>query len=167
MCFRPIAGPYGAFLGLHGLSAHHREGDDTTPLGLFSFQSTMYGVSPNPGGHFRYHRLVCGDWWDEDVRSANYNHFVHLRCGATPPFGGDSEALWRNARAYGYLAVVNYNLAPVVKGAGSAIFLHVSKGAPTTGCVSIARGDLLHVLRTLKPSLHPMIYIATRSQLAG
>lgn len=166
-CFHSIAGPYSAFVGRHGLSAHHREGDGTTPLGLFSFQSTMYGVSANPGVHFRYHQVVCGDWWDEDIRSADYNHFVHLPCGVTPPFAGDSEALWQNARAYSYFAAVAYNNFPIVRGAGSAIFLHVSKGAPTTGCVSVARVNLVHVLQTLRPSLKPMIDIATRARLAG
>ena len=166
-CFRPMAGPYSAFVGLHGLSAHHREGDGTTPLGLFPFQSTMYGQSANPGVHFHFHQLSCGDWWDEDVRSAAYNHFVHLPCGATPTFGGDSEALWENIRAYGYFAVIAYNRTPIVAGAGSAIFLHVSKGAPTTGCVSIAKVNLVHVLRALQPALHPLIYIAVGTTLVG
>ena len=42
-----------ALVGLNGLSAHHVEGDDTTPMGLFGFQSTMYGVLPNPGVAYR------------------------------------------------------------------------------------------------------------------
>ena len=52
-CFRLAAGPYPALVGLNGLSAHHVEGDDTTPIGLFGFQSTMYGVLPNPGVAYR------------------------------------------------------------------------------------------------------------------
>ena len=165
-CWHRAAGPYRAFVGLNGLTSHKREGDDTTPMGLFAIQSTMYGVEPNPGVHFPYHHLVCGDWWDEDSRSALYNHFVHVACGVTPHFGGDSEALWRTVPQYEYLAVVSYNRSPVVTGRGSAIFLHVSKGNPTTGCVSIAKVDLLHVLRTLQPDQHPLIDITTE-QLVG
>ena len=42
----------------------------------------IYGNEPDPGGlRYRYHRLVCGDWWDEDPYSPRYNHFVHVPCG--------------------------------------------------------------------------------------
>jgi L,D-peptidoglycan transpeptidase YkuD (ErfK/YbiS/YcfS/YnhG family) len=165
-CFRLAAGPYAALVGLNGLSAHHHEGDDTTPIGLFGFQSTMYGVLPNPGVTFSYHHLVCGDWWDEQSSSPLYNHFVHVPCGTKPDFGGGSEALWQTVPSYDYFAVIAYNRHPIVPGKGSAIFLHVSNGDPTAGCVSIPRSELVRVLRALRPSLHPLIDITTR-QLRG
>ena len=164
-CFHLVDGPYGANVGRNGLSAHHHEGDDTTPIGLFAIESTMYGIDANPGVAFHYHRLVCGDWWDEQPTSALYNHFVHVRCGSTPSFGGDSEPLWEVSPQYDYFAVIDYNRQPVVPGRGSAIFLHVSIGAPTTGCVAIPRADLLRVLRLLRPSRHPMIDVTTRALL--
>lgn len=164
-CFRLAAGPYSALVGLNGLSAHHREGDDTTPLGLFGFQSTMYGVLANPGVDFAYHHLVCGDWWDEQPSSPLYNHFVHVPCGTKPDFGGGSEALWETVPSYDYFAVIAYNRHPIVPGKGSAIFLHVSNGSPTAGCVSVPVGDLLRVLRALRPNLHPLIDITTRQLL--
>src|SRR5580698_5364897 len=161
-CFRLAAGPYSALVGRNGLSTHHVEGDDTTPIGLFGFQSTMYGVLANPGVAYQYHRLVCGDWWDEQSSSPLYNHFVHVPCGTNPDFGGDSEALWQNIPSYDYFAVIAYNRHPIVPGRGSAIFLHVSNGHATAGCVSIAVADLLRVLRALRPSLHPLIDITAR-----
>ncbi len=121
----------------------------------------MYGVLPNPGVAYQYHRLVCGDWWDEQSSSALYNHFVHVPCGTKPDFGGGSEALWQTVPSYDYLAVIAYNRNPIIPGRGSAIFLHVSDGQPTAGCVSIPAADLLRVLRALRPSLHPLIDITT------
>jgi len=85
-CFRLADGPYPALVGLNGLSTHHHEGDNTTPIGLFGIQSTMYGVLPNPGVAYQYHHLVCGDWWDEQPSSALYNHFVHVPCATKPDF---------------------------------------------------------------------------------
>ncbi len=167
VCFQSVAGPYAAFVGINGVSAHHREGDLTTPIGLFGIETTMYGVAPNPDVTYRYHRFTCGDWWDEDRRSALYNHFVHVPCATMPNFAGNSEALWTKVPAYDYFAVVNYNTSPVVPGRGSAIFLHVSKNSPTTGCVSIAKVHLLKVLRLLRTSDHPVIYINTRVSLQG
>jgi L,D-peptidoglycan transpeptidase YkuD (ErfK/YbiS/YcfS/YnhG family) len=166
-CFHLVDGPYGANVGGKGLSTQHHEGDDTTPIGLFDIQSTMYGVDPNPGVRYRYHQLVCGDWWDEQSTSALYNHFVHVGCSTSPPFGGDSEPLWEVTPQYDYFAVIEYNRNPIVPGRGSAIFLHVSIGAPTTGCVALPRADLLRVLRFLQPSGHPMIYISTRQLVAN
>jgi L,D-peptidoglycan transpeptidase YkuD (ErfK/YbiS/YcfS/YnhG family) len=161
-CFRLVAGPYPALVGRNGLSAHHREGDGTTPLGLFGIQSTMYGVNANPGVDYYYHHLVCGDWWDEQSSSPLYNHFVHVPCGERPNFGGLSEALWQTVPQYDYFAVIAYNRHPVVPGQGSAIFLHVSDGHPTTGCVSLPVADLLRILRALRPTQNPLIFISAR-----
>ena len=161
-CFRLADGPYSALVGRNGLSANHHEGDDTTPIGLFGFQSTMYGVLPNPGVAYQYHHLVCGDWWDEQSSSALYNDFVHVPCGTKPDFGGGSEALWETAPSYDYFAVIAYNRHPIVPGKGSAIFLHVSTGQPTTGCVSIPAADLVRLLRALRPNMKPLIYLSAQ-----
>jgi L,D-peptidoglycan transpeptidase YkuD (ErfK/YbiS/YcfS/YnhG family) len=150
-CGRRIFGPWPARVGRRGVSAHHVEGDGTTPLGTYAIGPVVYGIDPSPGLRFRYHRLVCGDWWDEDPRSPTYNRFRHVRCGTSPPFGGGSEALWRITPAYRLFAVVEYNAAPVVRGRGSAIFLHVDTGRPTNGCVSLAHGRLVRLLRALRP----------------
>lgn len=165
-CLRLVDGPYSAHVGRNGLSAHHVEGDGTTPMGLFGFQSTMYGVLANPSVAFAYHRLVCGDWWDEQSTSALYNHFVHVACGTQAPFGGDAEALWQIVPNYDYFAVIAYNRHPIVPGRGSGIFLHVSDGRPTVGCVSLPADELLRILRALRPNLRPLIDITTR-QLLG
>ena len=160
-CFRLVLGPYSAWVGYHGLSAHKHEGDGTTPMGRFGFGVTMYGTLADPGLSYHYHRLVCGDWWDEQSGTVNYNHFVHVDCGTKPSFGGASEPLWTEAPAYDYFAVISYNAAPVVANRGSAIFLHVSVNAPTHGCVSISETELVRVLRALRPSLDPLIDIST------
>jgi L,D-peptidoglycan transpeptidase YkuD (ErfK/YbiS/YcfS/YnhG family) len=102
---------------------------------------------------------VCGDWWDEDPSSSAYNTFRHVACGTTPPFRGGSEALWRISPQYRYFAVIEYNARPVVPGRGSAIFLHVSTGHATAGCISLPEGELLHVLRWLRPGARPAIAI--------
>lgn len=160
-CGRRALGPWTARVGRSGVSAHHREGDGTTPLGTFALGPTVYGLDPNPGvGELRYHRLRCGDWWDEDPRSPAYNTFRHVACGSAPPFGGGSEALWRETVAYREFAVVEYNADPAVPGRGSAIFLHDDVGGPTNGCVSLPRPQLLRVLRLVRPGATIRIRLA-------
>jgi L,D-peptidoglycan transpeptidase YkuD (ErfK/YbiS/YcfS/YnhG family) len=157
-CWRRAAGPWSAHLGRSGLSSHKHEGDGATPTGTYRIGGTMYGIAPDPGVRFRYHRLVCGDWWDEDPSSRTYNTFRHVACGARPAFGGSSEALWRITPQYRYFAVIEYNSPPAVPGRGSAIFLHVAAGA-TAGCVSLPEARLVRLLRWLRPAAHPRIAI--------
>jgi L,D-peptidoglycan transpeptidase YkuD (ErfK/YbiS/YcfS/YnhG family) len=164
-CWVSAAGPWPAYLGSAGVSTHHLEGDDTTPAGAFGFGPVVYGTAPDPGVHFAYHQLVCGDWWDEDPSSAEYNTFQHVRCGARPPFGGSSEALWESPHAYAHLLFVEYNAGPAVPGRGSAIFIHDDLGAPTHGCVTLPPRRLVHLLRWLRPSLHPLVVIGTVEQI--
>jgi len=158
-CWRHVAGPWGAWLGRSGLSAHKHEGDGATPAGTYRFGGTAYGIAPDPGVQGAFRRLVCGDWWDEDVRSPAYNTFQHVACGAQPSFGGDSEALWRISPQYRYFAVIEYNARPAVRGRGSAIFLHVSAGRPTAGCVSLPEGRLVRLLRWLRPAARPLVHL--------
>jgi L,D-peptidoglycan transpeptidase YkuD (ErfK/YbiS/YcfS/YnhG family) len=157
-CWRRVAGPWVARLGRNGLSSHKREGDGATPTGTYRLGATVYGIAPDPGIRLRYHRLTCGDWWDEDPASPTYNRFRHVACGRAPPFGGASEALWRVAPQYRYFAVIEYNARPTVAGRGSAIFLHVALGA-TAGCVSLPEQRLVRLLRRLRPSARPAIRI--------
>jgi L,D-peptidoglycan transpeptidase YkuD (ErfK/YbiS/YcfS/YnhG family) len=149
-CGRRVFGPWRARVGYRGLSAHHREGDGTTPLGTYAIGPVVYGLDPDPGLRLRYHHLVCGDWWDEDPRSPTYNSFRHVPCGVSPPFGGGSEALWQATVAYRLFAVVEYNAARI-PGRGSGIFLHVDTGHATNGCVSLAEPLLRRLLKALRP----------------
>jgi L,D-peptidoglycan transpeptidase YkuD (ErfK/YbiS/YcfS/YnhG family) len=164
-CWRPVAGAWSAWLGQRGVSEQKREGDRTTPSGIFGFQRTMYGIAANPSVRYRYHRVVCGDWWVEDARSPYYNRFRHVRCGATPPFRITSEDMSRSPTAYRHLAVIDYNTHPVVPGKGSGIFLHVTHGNPTLGCVALPLPRLLWALRWLDPAKTPLIAIGTRARI--
>jgi L,D-peptidoglycan transpeptidase YkuD (ErfK/YbiS/YcfS/YnhG family) len=164
-CWRPVAGPWSAWVGGRGVSPTKREGDRTTPAGAFGFGRVMYGVRANPGVRYRYRRVVCGDWWVEDPRSPYYNQFHHVPCGTQPPFRITSEDLSRSPTAYRHFAVIAYNMNPVVAGKGSGIFLHASTGRPTLGCVSLPVSQLIQTLRWLRPSQAPLIVIGTRSEI--
>jgi L,D-peptidoglycan transpeptidase YkuD (ErfK/YbiS/YcfS/YnhG family) len=171
--WRRVFGPWSAEIGSGHLilAADRREGDHATPIGVFGIGATMYGNASNPGGlHYRYHHLVCGDWWNEDPYSANYSRFVHVRCGSTPDFAAWSEPLWTETVPYPYFAVIEFNTDPVIGGAqarGSGIFLHSWMGGATEGCVALPRARLLKVLRWLKPADHPVIEIGTDRQVVS
>jgi L,D-peptidoglycan transpeptidase YkuD (ErfK/YbiS/YcfS/YnhG family) len=158
-CWTAAAGPWTAHLGRNGVSSVRREGDGTTPAGVYGLGPVIYGNGPDPGVRFRYERLRCGDWWDESPSSPTYNRFVRLRCGLRPAFAGAGDGLWRSPRAYRHLVVVEFNVDPVVPGRGSGIFIHVDRGEPTSGCVSLPLPRLVALLRWLRPGLAPLVAI--------
>jgi L,D-peptidoglycan transpeptidase YkuD (ErfK/YbiS/YcfS/YnhG family) len=143
-----------ARIGRLGFSDHHVEGIPNTPTGTYPIGATMYGIDADPGVRYPYHRLVSGDYWNENSASRGYNTFYH---GRNP--GGPSEALWRIHPAYRHFAVINYN-TPAVAGRGSGIFLHESTGGPTAGCVSLGHNNLVRVLRWLDPRKSPRVVLS-------
>ena len=58
------------------------------------------------------------------------------------------EEMRRTDSLYEVGIVIGHNRSPVVKGCGSAIFFHIwrGRGIPTSGCVAMAREDLLRIL---------------------
>lgn len=164
-CWTAVFGPWTGRIGANGFSDHKVEGDDTTPTGAYGIGAVMYGNAANPGVQYEYQQLVCGDWWDETPGSPQYNTFQYVPCGQRPPFGGGSEALWEETTAYPSFAVIDYNMAPVVPGAGSAIFFHATVGGPTAGCVSLPLGELDEVLRWLSPGDNPLIVMGPASEI--
>ena len=166
-CWVAVDGPFPARVGKNGVSSNRHEGDGTTPTGTYTIGTTMYGTAANPGVRYRYRRLRCGDWWSEDPTSPTYNTFQHVACGKPPPFKIKTPGMWQQPTAYPYLAVIEFNMRPVVPGRGSGIFLHAQTGGPTTGCISLRRDALVRVLRWLDLKAKPRIVIGTRAQLRG
>jgi L,D-peptidoglycan transpeptidase YkuD (ErfK/YbiS/YcfS/YnhG family) len=142
-----------ANVGVNGVRPT-KEGLGRTPVGVFTL-TEAFGNQPNNGTRLPYTHVGIDDWWDEDPASSHYNRLVVDNVSP----GGNSENLYDAGEAYAHAVVINYNMNPVVKGAGSGFFLHVSMGVPTEGCVSIPLGDLDRVMRWLDPSAHPVISI--------
>ncbi len=151
-----------ARIGRNGFADTRTEGDGTTPTGMYSFSDTMYGINPNPGVRYAYHRLVADDWWNENPDSPGYNTFQHTPVSP----GGPSEALWKETVAYRYFAVIRYNIPVTGYARGSGVFLHVGTGGPTAGCVSLSQPDLLRVLNWLDPAKSPQIVMSPVTTLS-
>ena len=164
-CWAAAGGPYPARVGWNGLRKSRREGDGTTPIGMFEIGDTMYGNDQIPGVRYAYTRLRCGDWWVEDPRSPLYNKFARVGCGRKPPFKVTTPDMSKDRIAYAHFAVVEFNMNPIVPGRGSGIFLHVQKPNPTNGCISVRKAALVRILRWLDPAAEPRIVIGTRAQL--
>jgi L,D-peptidoglycan transpeptidase YkuD (ErfK/YbiS/YcfS/YnhG family) len=150
-----VFGPWTARVGYNGIAApgRKREGDGRTPSGTYGF-SFFFGVDPSPGVAFPYRHAYPYDYWDDDPASPRYNEWVDAK--AVNP--GENPEPMHDVPAYDYAAVIAYNTART-PGLGSAIFLHVGTGTGTAGCVSLPRGELVKVLRWLRPQDNPRISI--------
>ena len=53
--------------------------------------------------------------------------------------------MWLKENIYDVVIVIDYNLKPVIKNKGSAIFLHMSKKnyASTRGCLAVKKKDMM------------------------
>jgi L,D-peptidoglycan transpeptidase YkuD (ErfK/YbiS/YcfS/YnhG family) len=151
-----VFGPWRARVGYNGIAGPglKREGDGKTPSGSYGF-SFYFGVQPRLAFAFPFRHAYTYDVWDDDPASARYNEWVDTR-EQNP--GAEPEPM-HQVPAYDYAAVIAYNTKRV-PGRGSAIFLHVGTGGATAGCVSLPRGELIKVLRWLRPAELPVITIS-------
>ncbi|SFW71607.1 L,D-transpeptidase family protein [Amycolatopsis australiensis] len=150
-------GPVRAFVGKDGIG-RASESTAHTPAGVWPL-TEAFGLEPATT-RLPYRRVTTSDWWVSDVRSPYYN--THLSCApGTCPFDeAAGEDLGKAGPVYAHAVVIDYNRDPVVPGAGSAFFLHVTDGRPTAGCVAVPKADLEAVLGWLDPAKHPVIEIS-------
>ena len=59
--------------------------------------------------------------WCNDSKSKKYNQLVKL------PSKSNYEKLYKKENVYDIILVLDYNMSPVIKNKGSAIFIHISK----------------------------------------
>ncbi len=135
---------YRAALGRGGVRADKQEGDGATPAGLLPLRRVLYRADrvAIPRAALPREPIAAADGWCDDPGHPDYNRPVHL------PHPARCEELWRRDAVYDIVAVLGWNDAPVERGRGSAIFLHVARPdyPPTEGCVALALADLAAIL---------------------
>lgn len=134
-----------AAVGRSGIAEKRAEGDGISPAGCWPIRRVLYRadkLAAAPVSAFPTAPIAPDDGWCDAPGDALYNRPVKL------PFAASHEEMWRKDDLYDIVVVLGQNDAPVVPGAGSAIFLHVASPGygPTAGCASLSRDDLLEFL---------------------
>lgn len=166
-------GPMAAQIGWDGFQSPmvtRIEGNGTTPSGSFGF-GTFFGADPNPGGLAPYVYSPTTDpalstsWcWNEDVTSSQYNSLQP--CSNIPNLSNTNSFEYLDTvPAYNYGVVIDFNTSNPVPGVGSGIFLHVTPGPTTNGCVAISQSALVGILRWMNPAMHPVIVMGVTSEV--
>ena len=82
--------------------------------------------------------------WCDDPNSKKYNKLINL------PFNFKCEKLFKKENTYDIILVLNYNMNPISKNKGSAIFLHLTNNyKKTLGCIALKKKDMLILLRLI------------------
>lgn len=154
-----------AVIGKNGFSLNKKEGDLKTPAGIFRV-GTAFGIVDKPSDvKLSYKKTSKNDYWVDDVSSQDYNNWVE--------YEGDPYSKWKSFErlkitSYKLAFVIEYNMNPVVKGRGSAIFLHIWQGSNTStkGCTALSEANISKLLGWIDPDKNPIIIQGTNAMLA-
>ena len=131
-------------IGKRGISFKKKEGDGFTPKGSFRFKYLFYRKDRVLKIKSFLKKIVIKKnmGWCDDPKSNYYNKLIKF------PFRSNAEKLYKKENIYDIILVINYNINPIIKGKGSAIFLHIAKKnyKPTKGCVAISKRDMYLLL---------------------
>lgn len=142
-----------AAVGHSGIRRDKVEGDGASPAGRWPIRRVLYRadkLAAAPVSVFDTATIQPDDGWCDAPQHPDYNRPVRL------PFAASHEDMWRDDDLYDIVVVLGYNDAPIVPGAGSALFLHVASAdyGSTAGCASMTRADLLEFLSLAAPGIH-------------
>ena len=135
-------------LGKGGIKQKEREGDFITPKGKFKLIKIYYRSDriKKISSVLKKIKIKKNMGWCDDVSSNYYNKQIKINKKIS------HEKLHRKDNVYDIIVVLNYNLNPIIKGKGSAIFLHVAKKNynKTQGCIALKKNELLHLVSKIK-----------------
>ncbi len=135
-------------LGEAGVKKKTIEGDNITPRGIFKIIKIYYRSDKikKIKTLIKKNKINKNMGWCDDPKSRSYNQQIKL------PTKYSHEKLYRNDNLYDLIAVLNYNINPIIKNKGSAIFLHIAKNSyqKTKGCIALKREHLIEIISQIK-----------------
>tara|TARA_B100000963_G_scaffold293950_1_gene264485 strand:- start:183 stop:680 length:498 start_codon:yes stop_codon:yes gene_type:complete len=134
-------------IGKRGIGYKKKEGDFITPKGQFKIKYILYRKDRvRISSKLKKIVIKKNMGWCDDPKSKEYNKLISL------PFNFKHEKLYKRENTYDIVLVLNYNMNPIKKNKGSAIFIHVAKNnyKNTEGCIAIKKNNLLKILKEIK-----------------
>ena len=135
-------------LGKSGIGKKKIEGDKITPKGTFKIIKIYYRKDKikKINSAFKLIEIKKNMGWCDDPKSKKYNQLIKL------PSKYGYEKLFRDDSIYDLILVLDYNMNPIIKNKGSAIFIHIAKNnyCKTKGCIALKRKDLIEIISKIK-----------------
>lgn len=138
-------------LGKAGIKKKEKEGDNITPKGIFEITRIYYRADKikNITTRIKKVKIKKNIGWCDDPNSNFYNKQIKL------PSKYSHEKLYRRDNLYDLVLVLNYNINPIIKNKGSAIFLHIAKDSykKTKGCIALKKKHLILLISKIKKNI--------------
>jgi L,D-peptidoglycan transpeptidase YkuD (ErfK/YbiS/YcfS/YnhG family) len=135
-------------LGKAGVGNKKIEGDNITPKGTFGIVKIYYRSDriKKIYSRIKLFKIKNKMGWCDDPNSKKYNQLIKL------PSKYTHEKLYRQDNLYDLVIVLNYNMIPIIKNKGSAIFIHVAKKnyKKTAGCIALKKKHLVKLIKNIK-----------------
>lgn len=142
-------------VGKRGIGNKKKEGDLITPKGIYKIKYILYRKDRIKKIQTKIKKFVIKKnmAWCDDPNSKEYNKLIKL------PSTFSYEKLYRKENIYDIILVLDYNMRPILKKKGSAIFIHITKNnyKKTEGCVALKKADLIKVLKRVKKNTYVKI----------
>ena len=130
-----------------GIGRKRKEGDQITPKGRYNIKFLLYRKDRIKKIKTKLKRIAIKKnmGWCDDPGSKDYNKLIRL------PVSYSHEKLYKNDNTYDIILVLSYNMHPIKKNKGSAIFIHIAKKnyKKTLGCIAISKVSLLKIIKKL------------------
>jgi len=130
-------------IGINGLTSNKKEGDLSTPKGLFRLQKLYFrkdrvGI---PNCKIKKKKIKKNLAWCDDPNHQKYNEEIQS-------FNKDyKENFFRKDHIYNYIITINHNVKKTPY-KGSAIFIHLTNNyKPTAGCIALKKKDFEILLK--------------------
>ncbi|PIB06765.1 hypothetical protein B1C81_23660 [Streptomyces sp. HG99] len=141
-------GRWVAHNGKKGWTTDHREGDNRSPVGVFTL-SDAGGFLDDPGARLPYSQSEYFqspyDWEQSHLHDFDYVIAIdYNRIRGTSPI--DPTRPWGDAK-------------------GGGIWMHLDHGGGTSACVSLPKAAMKYLLRTLDPQQSPVVVMGDKAEL--
>ena len=135
-------------VGKKGIRYKKKEGDLITPKGKYKIKYILYRKDRIKKIQSKIKKIEIKKYmgWCDDPKSKNYNKLIKF------PSNFGYEKLYKKENIYDIVLVLDYNMKPIIKNKGSAIFIHVAKKnyKKTEGCVGLNKLHLLKIVKQLQ-----------------
>jgi L,D-peptidoglycan transpeptidase YkuD (ErfK/YbiS/YcfS/YnhG family) len=124
-------------IGKNGLNSNKKEGDFSTPKGLFKLKKLYYRKDRvgTPRSKINKKIITKNLGWCDDPNHKKYNEEIQIVNKKS------KEKFFRIDNKYDYIITINHNNKKIPYN-GSAIFLHLTNNyKPTAGCIALRKKD--------------------------
>ena len=137
-------------VGKNGILSKKKEGDKTTPKGLFKLGNLYYRADrlTKPNTKLKVKKIKKGMAWCDDLNMPKfYNKLIATNDKIK------HEKLYRKDHKYDLFILIKYNYPKPIIPLGSCIFLHLTTNyKPTAGCIALKKNDFLVLVKIIKPN---------------